>query len=210
MKLIISIFIFFFKYLLAHQLINHDFESRWMEELFPIIKNQTILDISLPGSHDTLSSDSSTSIADHANSINKNMAWFLHIIWSFIDLFKIGNWIRAQAITQGLKIKDQLDSGIRFLDFRLAYSAAPNHFLKYEWYSLHMVQSNKKAIEYLFEVKSWLLSHNKEIIIIWFSNHGCEGCNNTYNVDSKIMQNFWMEVESLFEGKRTERNKNKT
>jgi hypothetical protein len=33
---------------------NNIFLERWMEEILPVISNQTILDLSLPGTHDSL------------------------------------------------------------------------------------------------------------------------------------------------------------
>jgi hypothetical protein len=175
------------------------FESRWMEKLYPVIKNQTILDLSLPGSHDTLTGDSSARIAANSNSLDPKVSWLLHLIGPFMELFSIGSWIRAQAMTQGLKIKEQLDSGIRFLDFRLAYTAGPKNLINYDWYSVHMVQTNKKAIDYLTEIKTWLDEHEKEVVVIWFSNHGCEDCRTgTYHAEPKVMQKFWKEIENLF------------
>jgi len=110
----------------------------------------------------------------------------------------VGDWIRAQAITQDLKLTEQLDSGIRFLDFRLAFTAAPDKFLNYDWYSLYFVESNKKAIDYLIEIKYWLDGHQKEVVVIWLSNHGFNGDGNTFNTNENNMQKFLKEVETLF------------
>jgi hypothetical protein len=174
------------------------FESRWMERLYPVIKNQTILDLSIPGSHDTLTSDSSARIADNSNSLDPKVSWLLHLIGPFMEIFSLGSWIRAQAMTQGLKITEQLDSGIRFLDFRLAFTAGPKNLMNYDWYSVHMVQTNKKAIDYLTEIKLWLNNHDKEVVVIWFSNHGCEDCQTgTYHAEPKEMQKFWKQIENL-------------
>lgn len=53
--------------------------------------------------------------------------------------------LSSQAKTQGLNITEQLNAGIRFIDFRVVYTSAPNASsgAPHDWYCLHMVQSNQ-------------------------------------------------------------------
>ena len=44
----------------------------------PIIGNQTLMDLALPGTHDTLTYDLSTTVADSANDLPSVVSWFLH------------------------------------------------------------------------------------------------------------------------------------
>ena len=52
--------------------------------LRPIIGKLNILDISLPGSHDTLSYDLSTTVSDRANDIPVPLAYFLNHYGKYI------------------------------------------------------------------------------------------------------------------------------
>lgn len=55
--------------------------------------------------------------------------------------------------------KEMLDGGIRFIDFRISYTQGPDRVIGCkDWYCLHGCESQKKAIEYLKEVRQWLLA----------------------------------------------------
>ena len=47
--------------------VDASFLANWMGKSLPIIENQTLLDLSLPGTHDTLTYDLSERVADNAN-----------------------------------------------------------------------------------------------------------------------------------------------
>jgi len=100
-------------------------------------------------------------------------------------------WIRNQSSTQRLNITQQLDDGVRFIDFRIMYTSE-------DWYCLHFMQSINKAISYLSQIKNWLLMHPQEIIVIWFSKHGnpCATGDDQYpGVTIEEKQTFWKLVE---------------
>eukprot|EP00051_Salpingoeca_urceolata_P020692 m.313741 g.313741 ORF g.313741 m.313741 type:complete len:150 (+) comp19664_c0_seq23:4575-5024(+) len=109
------------------------FHSTWMAYLNPLLSDKTILDLSLPGTHDTLTFDLSTTVSDGANDLPPDVAWVLHEFHDFVP----GHFIRDQAKTQGLNITEQLENGIRFLDFRIMFSAPPAHsaFDHHSWVS---------------------------------------------------------------------------
>ncbi len=57
----------------------------------------------------------------------------------------------------------KLDAGVRFIDFRIVYSAPPHELstAPHDWYCLHLMQSNNLAISYLTAARDWLLAHPK-------------------------------------------------
>ena len=87
----------------------------------------------------------------------------------------------TQAKTQGLDVVAQLDAGIRFLDFRIVYSAAPDQpsWAAHSWYGLHMLQTNQHALSYLTSVRQWMDAHPTEVVVMWISRHGST-CNTTF------------------------------
>lgn len=77
--------------------------SDWIGTLEPTIGNLTVLDISLPGTHDSLTYDLSEEVSLGADDDSETISWILH--WaSKIGIFQeyIGKWIRKQAKTQGI------------------------------------------------------------------------------------------------------------
>jgi hypothetical protein len=182
--------------------VDTSFEANWMGRLSPVLSNLSLLNLSLPGTHDTMTYDLSTTISDNANDISQTLAWILHELAPILNILEIGEFVRTLAVTQGLNITQQLDAGIRFLDFRLTYSAKALHPSTdpYKWYCLHLLESNAKAIDYLRHVRSWLDDHPTEIIVLWFSHHGCNGCSDTYQVSAAIQRLFWANFTSMFNG----------
>mmetsp|Transcript_8059 Transcript_8059/g.21120 ORF Transcript_8059/g.21120 Transcript_8059/m.21120 type:complete len:460 (+) Transcript_8059:65-1444(+) len=189
--------------LLAVAALPADYLSNWMGALAPAINDLSILDISLPGTHDTLTYDLSTTISDGANDISPALAWVLHELGPIIGIAKVGQFIRSQAQTQWLDITAQLDNGLRFVDFRTMYTAGPDSgsLGAHDWYGLHLVQTNTKSMVYLTQIRDWLIAHPTEVIAIWFSRHGseCAKGNDQYpDVTPAVKQAFWAEIKSLF------------
>eukprot|EP00051_Salpingoeca_urceolata_P020695 m.313558 g.313558 ORF g.313558 m.313558 type:complete len:475 (+) comp19664_c0_seq6:4703-6127(+) len=172
-----------------------------MAYLNPLLSDKTILDLSLPGTHDTLTFDLSTTVSDGANDLPPDVAWVLHEFHDFVP----GHFIRDQAKTQGLNITEQLENGIRFLDFRIMFSAPPAHsaFDHHSWFCLHFVESNRKALSYLGEVRTFLEAHPEEVVVMWFSRHGnteTTGNDQYPGVSQADKLAFWSQVEKLFAG----------
>ena len=56
------------------------------------------------------------------------------------------------------RAEDMLNGGIRFIDFRIMYTKGPDRaFGEKDWYCLHGCESQHKAIEYLKQIRKWLL-----------------------------------------------------
>ena len=173
--------------------------STWMGDLEPIIGNLTLFDLSLPGTHDTLTYDLSTTVADNANDLPAWAAWFLHTIHG--SGF-IGQFIRKQAVTQELNVTEQLQAGMRFLDLRTIYTAPPTKPIgSKDWYSLHMVESNQPSLHYFTAVAEFLRDHPKEIVVMMLTRHGCEQCTGIDQYPGATNANkqlFWQQIKQIF------------
>ena len=73
--------------------------SNWMGDLMPVIGNFTVLDLSLPGTHDTLSVALDDVVGDDAEDIPLWVSEVLHLIKDFAD---VGDFIRNQVGLQGV------------------------------------------------------------------------------------------------------------
>lgn len=173
--------------------------ATWMGDFLPLLGNSTLLDLSLPGTHDTLTFDLSDTVADDANNVPPAISWLLH---EFRDFADVGKVIRNQSVTQGVNLTTMLDGGVRFIDFRITYTAAPasGSTGPHDWYGLHFCQSNAKALTYLQHVRTWMDAHPTEVVVLWMSRHGSE-CTTTYpNVPESAKLAFWEQVEAVFDG----------
>lgn len=177
------------------------FYANWMGQLAPFVRPYSLLDLSVAGTHDTMTYTLSNVVADNANDLPNWMARILHQFGKIIAQSKIGNFIRFQARTQGLNITQQLKSGLRFLDFRIDYTAPPgvpsNDTTAYDWFCLHLVESRSPAMQYLQEIRDFLLAHPTELIVIWISHHGND-CGGNYSVSNSTQQKFWARIQALF------------
>lgn len=152
--------------------------DKWMGDVLNVIPNATLLDLSLPGTHDSLTYDLSNSVSDNANDIPKWLSTILHVL----PPNTISQTIRKWATTQTINITRQLDNGIRFIDFRIVYSAPPHvgdgdkgsvdGTSNMTWYGLHMLQTNRPAVEYLLQIADWMRAHPTEAIVLYVSRHG--------------------------------------
>jgi len=171
-----------------------------MGDLEPQIGHLTLMDLALPGTHDTLTYDLSTTIADNANDLPSWAAWLLHTFHSVDGV--VGNFIRANAKTQELNITQQLEAGIRFLDLRTIYTAPPTKAVgDDDWYSLHMVESNQKSLFYFQHVAEFLRDHPKEIVVMMLTRHGCEQCTGKDQypgASNAVKQLFWKQIKQAF------------
>eukprot|EP00656_Telonema_subtile_P033615 TRINITY_DN3735_c0_g1_i5.p1 TRINITY_DN3735_c0_g1~~TRINITY_DN3735_c0_g1_i5.p1 ORF type:complete len:448 (-),score=118.01 TRINITY_DN3735_c0_g1_i5:2-1345(-) len=173
--------------------------SDWMGQAMPVIGEQSLLDLSLPGTHDTFTYDLSRTMSD--GGIDGGDAWaeILHDLTAagiVPDL--VTDFVRANAQTQSLTITEQLDNGIRFLDFRNMYE----HTSK-QWYDLHMLQTNTASLEYLKQIRAWMDAHPSEVLVMWMSKHGsqCATGDDQYpDVTQEQKTAYWQSIEAVFAG----------
>ena len=99
-----------------------------------------------------------------------------------------------------MSITEQLDNGIRFVDYRLMFEYTDENP---DWYSLHFLQSISPSTTYLKEIRKWIDAHPEEIIVLWFSKHGSEcktGEDQYPSTSVEEKQKFWAKVEEIFSG----------
>ena len=168
----------------------------WMTDLHPLISNLTLLDITLPGTHDSMTWDLSTTVSDNANDLPPWLSYLLHDLGNVADA---GEFIHQQAKSQNLNMTEQLNAGIRFIDFRVTDTASSKNSsaAPYQWYCLHLVETKHEAITYLESAKVWLDSHPMEVLTMWISHHGSP-CSNHYHSDPATQQAFFQQVTALF------------
>jgi hypothetical protein len=68
--------------------------ANWMRDLLPLIGDVTLLDVTIPGSHDSMTYDLAPVVADGANDLPTNLTYFLHDLGNFLGL---GDWVRNQV-----------------------------------------------------------------------------------------------------------------
>jgi len=171
--------------------------ATWMSRLVPLLGNSTLLDLTLPGAHDAMTYDLSTTVSDGYEGIGPVISKLLHGVSPLIA----GEFVRQQGQSQGLNITTMLDNGIRFIDFRIMYTDAPKGVFDRDWYCLHGCQTVRTAMSYLREVRAWMLAHPTEVLVIWASRHGDDSATGTDAYPSTTpaqRQQFWSAVNSTF------------
>lgn len=171
-----------------------DFLSRWMSSM-PAIGNLVLMDLCLPGTHDSLSYDLSDHVAE-GDSIPS-----LPTIHGFLEMnptakHLVMNEVMKLCKCQTISIQEQLDAGIRFLDFRVIWSPRRDC-----WVGVHGLETKQPALHYLKEIRAWLMAHPGEILIIWLSRHGAEehtGTQQYPHVDAENKQNFYQSILDIF------------
>lgn len=175
------------------------FLSQWMSNVMPAISALTLLDLALPGTHDTLTYNLSTIVSDGGIDGEEFFASLLHD-YSTIVPTGIEDYIRLQAQTQDLTITQQLDNGIRFIDARMMFEYDD---VDPYWLSLHCVESNDRMIRYLTDIRTWMDKNPTEIVVMWLSKHGstCAVGDDAYpNVTISEKQNWWNNIVNLYDG----------
>lgn len=172
--------------------------SNWMGQLEPVLGDSTLLDLSVPGSHDTMTYDLSKTISEGYEGMGAAISKILHTVTPIIA----GGFIREQGQTQGLDIVSQLNAGVRFIDFRIMYTEKPGTLVSdHDWYNLHGCQSNHPALDGLKKVQTWLAAHPKEIVVFWVSRHGSSAPTGTKqypNTTPEERQAFFKSAKTLF------------
>eukprot|EP00927_Polykrikos_kofoidii_P080561 TRINITY_DN77454_c0_g1_i1.p1 TRINITY_DN77454_c0_g1~~TRINITY_DN77454_c0_g1_i1.p1 ORF type:complete len:496 (+),score=62.35 TRINITY_DN77454_c0_g1_i1:134-1621(+) len=186
----------------------------WMADIMPVLPNTTtLLDLSVPGTHDSMSYDLSDVVSDGGVEDHPFLSKLLH--WMSTLGIAAGDYIRDEAKTQHLDITAQLDNGVRFIDFRVMLTSPidrrANHggrrdsFVRIDgakdWYCLHMVQSVHPAITYLAKLKAWLVAHPGEVVTLWMTRHGngcLKGGDQYPDVSEADKRMFWDRVVDLF------------
>eukprot|EP00439_Symbiodinium_sp_Y106_P007149 s5343_g1.t1 len=83
--------------------------ANWMGQLGPILGHATLLDLTLPGTHDSMTYDLSDTLSDGY----EGMSAAATLGGTRTRNFNMGGQ------TQGITVTDMLEGGIRFIDFRI-------------------------------------------------------------------------------------------
>ena len=168
----------------------------------PIIGNQTLMDLALPGTHDTLTYDLSTTVADSANDLPSVVSWFLHEFSWALPIEWLGEFIRLEAQTQTLDVVQQLEAGVRFLDLRQIYTLPPDKLVgSKDWYGLHMVQTKTPMFDYLSQIKQFVETNPSEVIALFLSRHGsttATGSDQYPGISVAQKHAWWSRIKDLF------------
>lgn len=144
--------------------------SNWMGDNISKLGNKSLLDITIPGTHDSGAFNLTDRLmpGDQPDNIEQ-------LIWVAEHLFKpVGDVIRAWATSQDRTFTQQLEGGIRYFDVRAGWDAKTN-----SWRAFHLVIGNP-VFDLLREVKTFLDTHPKEIVILEVSHF--EGYPTTDNI----------------------------
>ncbi len=180
------------------------FLQNWMSNFMAIssFANAPLSQITLPGTHDSLSYDLSLTVsADGIDDQQRISEWLRRL--SLIRPNEIEEFMRLQAMTQKLDIVQQLDNGIRFIDLRIALENRDSFDEKPEWYSIHCLQSNHQVQVYLQLIRDWMDTHPSEILVIHLSRRGnvdAVGDDAYPNTSIEEKQMFWSNYVNIFEG----------
>lgn len=129
--------------------------ANWMAELSPLIQNKAITEIALPGSHDAATDKLTERSPLAVDTKAHKLPW--------VPRGTMLAWSKAQ----NLNIKEQLETGSRYLDLRICHNPTKNNL-----YSCHGFEGDNINI-ILTDIKEFLNAHPKEIIVLDFQHfHG--------------------------------------
>ncbi|NWR46723.1 PLCX1 protein, partial [Regulus satrapa] len=141
------------------------------------------------GSHDTMTYclDKSSAVSGNESKmvkfLNKCLPCIVHPI--------IMKW----SITQVLTVTEQLEAGVRYLDFRIAHKANdPSMNL----YFVHMVYTTVTVQDTLWEILRWLETHPQEVVII--------ACRNFDGLTKRLHNHLVACIKEIFHCKLCPRN----
>ncbi|CAK9109332.1 unnamed protein product [Durusdinium trenchii] len=142
--------------------------------------------------------DLSDTLSDGYEGMGPVISNILHAVTPLVA----GRFVREQGQTQGISITDMLNGGARFIDFRIMYTRGPDRAIgEKDWYCLHGCESQKKALEYLKDVRTWMDAHPQELVVLWASRHGNTGaCGTDQYPDTtpQVRQAFFKQVQEVF------------
>ncbi|NWI61577.1 PLCX1 protein, partial [Calyptomena viridis] len=141
------------------------------------------------GSHDTMTYclDKSSAVSGNESKLvkflNKCMPCIVHPI--------IMKWSTTQVFT----VTEQLEAGVRYLDFRIAHKANdPSMNL----YFVHMVYTSVTVQDILWEVLRWLETHPQEVVIL--------ACRNFDGLTRRLHSHLVACIKEIFQCKLCPRN----
>ncbi|XP_030638707.1 PI-PLC X domain-containing protein 1-like [Chanos chanos] len=133
----------------------------WMSRLPEKLLDMPLSTLAIPGSHDTM-----TYCLDQHSPVLPSQPKTLRFLDSIIPCI-IRPCVNRWGTTQERTISSQLDSGIRFLDLRVAHKKKDSNKTFYFAHGIYSLWTVKEA---LIDVAWWLEKHPKEVVIIALSS----------------------------------------
>ncbi|KAJ8256150.1 hypothetical protein COCON_G00200140 [Conger conger] len=137
--------------------------DNWMSHLPRSLWDVPLCNLAIPGSHNTVTycldrNDRSPVDLTQPDMLRKLDKYMKPLIRPFVY-----KW----AITQECSVKEQLDAGVRYCDLRIAHR--PNDHSS-DLYFYHGVYTTVTVETVLKEIREWLDSHPREVVILSFSH----------------------------------------
>ncbi|XP_028977298.1 PI-PLC X domain-containing protein 1 [Esox lucius] len=135
----------------------------WMGHLPSALWEVPLWNLAIPGSHNAITycldkSDRSPVDLTQPDLLQKLDKYMKPLIRPFFH-----KW----GVTQELTVKEQLDSGVRYLDLRIAHR--PNDTTT-DLYFYHGVYTTLTVETVLQEIRAWLDAHPREVVLLSFSH----------------------------------------
>eukprot|EP00438_Fugacium_kawagutii_P012335 Skav221966 [mRNA] locus=scaffold195:859252:860499:- [translate_table: standard] len=165
----------------------------WM---MPVIGHKTLWELCLPGSHNALTYDLSDMPATGDTIPSLGLLERDEFPFRNIRTKISEELIVKLSKCQRISVREQLQGGIRFMDFRVIYSRG-------RWVGVHGLETKHDARSYLEQICEWLREHPKEMVVLWLSGHGNEhhtGLEQYPNASADIKQRFFDEILGIFAG----------
>ncbi|XP_019380396.1 PREDICTED: PI-PLC X domain-containing protein 1 isoform X1 [Gavialis gangeticus] len=131
--------------------------SQWMSQLPESLWNVPLYNLSLPGSHDTMSY-----CLDKVSPVSENESKLLKFVDKCAPCI-VRPIIMKWSTTQVQNLAEQLNAGIRYLDLRIAHKS---HDPSMDLYFVHMIYTSVSVEDTLWEISKWLQSHPWEVVIL--------------------------------------------
>ncbi|XP_076285282.1 PI-PLC X domain-containing protein 3 isoform X1 [Lasioglossum baleicum] len=162
----------------------------WMTQLPEPMKNIPVIQLAIPGSHNTM-----TYTINRRNDVGPDEPNYIRALGRYCSLVSkpiIFNW----SVTQHDNIKDQLNGGIRYLDFRVATKSTNGDI-----YFVHGLYGST-IYQPLQEIAEWLSSHSNEILVMDFQHfYSFTEVNHRHLVDTifRVFQRKLCPIASSFD-----------
>ncbi|TRZ22712.1 hypothetical protein HGM15179_004420 [Zosterops borbonicus] len=163
--------------------------GQWMSQLPEKLWDIPLYNLALPGSHDTM-----TYCLDKSSAVSVNESKLVKFLNKCLPCI-VRPIIMKWSVTQVLTVTEQLEAGVRYLDFRIAHKANdPSMNL----YFVHMVYTTVTVQDILWEILRWLETHPQEVVII--------ACRNFDGLTKRLHNHLVACIKEIFQCKLCPRN----
>ncbi|CAH2223416.1 PI-PLC X domain-containing 1 [Pelobates cultripes] len=142
---------------LCHSDTQQNGNQDWMSNLPARLWDVPLYNLSIPGSHDTMSY-----CLDKTSPISPEAPKVAFLLDQYVPSI-VRNFIYKWSRTQYLSVKEQLDSGIRYMDLRIAIRPDdPSQ----NFYFVHGLYTSVTVEVILQDILRWLQIHPKEMLLL--------------------------------------------